>query len=192
RAELSGLAERAGLVEIGENAYYWVAPLTHSVPYVTESTAALLDSIGVRFQERLAEEGLPPYKYHISSALRTQEDQAALRRVNVNAAVGTSSHEFGTTFDIHFKKYRYGGDARAEVRAAFPDLPYDYLYDEFSDDLAAFYERMTDAYVSRLKALLGETLIELEDEGYLVTVMERRQPVFHTTLAQRLVSNAEA
>ena len=80
---LSGLIDKAGeagLVRIDQGSpYYWVADLTHSVPFVTPDAAAVLDSIGVRFQRKLAGYGLPPYAFTISSVLRTQEDQAALR-----------------------------------------------------------------------------------------------------------------
>ncbi len=183
RADVLGCAREAGLVRLGDSPYYWVGRLTYSVPYVTPSAAAVLDSIGVRFQAKLARFGLPPYQFYVSSVLRTQEDQAALRRVNVNAARSTSSHEFGTTFDIQFRRYRYAGDPASELwQPAFP-----FLRDEFAGELAAFYRRTTETYPSRMLALLGETLIELEDEGLLITVMERRQPVFHTTVAQRLV-----
>jgi hypothetical protein len=182
-------ADEAGLVRIDQGSpYYWVAELTHSVPYATPDAAAVLDSIGVRFQEKLAEYGLPPYKYHVSSVLRTEEDQEALRRINVNAARTTSSHEFGTTFDIQFRKYVYGGDPLSELwTPAYP-----FLETEFAARLEAFYDEMEERYRSRLLSLLGETLIELEDEGELITVMERRQPVFHTTVAERLVPDGLA
>ncbi len=180
-------AAEAGLVRLGDSPYYWVGRLTYSVPYVTPSAAAVLDSIGVRFQARLAGYGLPPYKFYISSVLRTQEDQAALRRVNVNASRTTSSHEFGTTFDIQFRRYRYAGDPAAELwEPAYP-----YLTSEFAAELDAFYRKTSQSYPSRMLSLLGETLIELENEGLLLTVMERRQPVFHTTVARRLVEAAE-
>lgn len=183
RADGLERAGAAGLVRIGDSPYYWVGTLTYSVPYVTPSAAAVLDSIGVRFQAKLAGYGLPPYKFYVSSVLRTQEDQAALRRVNANAARSTSSHEFGTTFDIGFRRYRYAGDPASELwEPAFP-----FLRDEFAADLGAFYRQTTERYPSRMLSVLGEAMIELENEGLLLTVMERRQPVFHTTVARRLV-----
>lgn len=186
REALDSLFAAGSLRRLGESSTYWVARLTHSVPYLTPDGIAALDSIGRRFHQKLTEAGLPLYQFNVSSVLRTGEDQARLRRVNVNAAVGTSSHEFGTTFDLHFRRYRFGGDARADVESALGPLPFDFLYDEFARELAAFYERAATDYVSRLQALLGRALVELEDEGVLVTVMERRQPVFHTTVARRL------
>ena len=187
RADVLDHADEAGLVDVDvENPYYWVDDLTHSVPYATPDAAAVLDTIGVRFQQKLASFELPPYKFFVTSLLRTEEDQQKLRGVNVNAAQGTSSHEFGTTFDIQFRAYRYAGDPASELwEPAFP-----FLKDEFAAELAAFYARMEESYRSRLLALLGETMIELEDEGKLITVMERRQPVFHTTVARRFAAPA--
>ena len=184
RDDVLDQAKSAGLVQLVESPYYWVGKLTHSVPYVTPDAAAVLDSIGVRFQAKLDDYGLPPYKFYISSVLRTQEDQAALRRVNVNASRTTSSHEFGTTFDIQFRRYRYAGDPAAELwEPAYPALK-----TRFASELGAFYEETTELYPSRFLSLLAETLIELENDGLLITVMERRQPVFHTTVAKRLAA----
>ncbi|MEP0547836.1 MAG: DUF5715 family protein [Rhodothermales bacterium] len=189
RDDVLDQADEAGLVNVNtENPYYWVDDLTHSVPYATPDAAAALDSIGVRFQQKLASFGLPPYKFFVTSVLRTQEDQERLRGVNVNAAQGTSSHEFGTTFDLQFRAYRYAGDPADELwEPAFP-----FLKEEFAAELTAFYARMEELYRSRLLALLGETMIELEDEGKLITVMERRQPVFHTTVARPLAEPTAA
>jgi ribosomal protein S25 len=54
----------------------------------------------------------------------------------------------------------------------------------------AALDRLAADYPSRLTAALGRALNELEDEGVLVVVRERRQPVYHVTLARRLVGDA--
>ena len=46
-----------------------------------------------RFQARLADRGIPPYRLEVSSALRTAEAQARLRETNENAASGVSAEE---------------------------------------------------------------------------------------------------
>ncbi|NIQ58304.1 MAG: hypothetical protein GWN71_34715, partial [Gammaproteobacteria bacterium] len=79
--------------------------LDASAPYVTPGTHALLERLGVAFQERLTAMGLPAYRLEISSVLRTAADQAALRGRNVNATAGTSAHEFGTTVDLAYAGY---------------------------------------------------------------------------------------
>gem|GEM_PF-782007 len=188
RDDVSRVAGEVGLVPVENSPLYWVAQLTHSHTYLTADAVAVLDSIGVRFAERLAEAGIPPMRYNLSSLLRTREDQARLRGVNINAAQGTSSHEYATTFDVHYGRFRYGGDARAEISEALGPLPYPFLYDEFARKLEAHYNELAQQYPSRLGAVLGRVMIELENEGLLVVVREVRQPVYHATVARRLAA----
>jgi hypothetical protein len=37
-----------------------------------------------------------------------------------------------------------------------------------------------------LKAILGDVLIEMQDEGKVMVTLERLQPVYHMTVARRL------
>ncbi len=191
------VARALDLVPIQTDSLYTVLPAGYSVAYLTPSGAASLDSVAVRFRARLAAAGLPPFRFAVSSGWRSAADQAALRGGNVNAAAGHSSHEYATTYDITYNPTRYSPapDAlppppridprvpealRASVRAA--------LAERQRDDL----DRLAADYPSRLTALLGRSLIGLEDEGVLVTVRERRQPVFHTTVARRLVGDGRS
>jgi len=186
REQVADRVEEANMVRISETSHYWVSRLTHSFPYVTPAGAAALDSIGVRFSERLSNRGLPPFRFSVTSVLRTAEDQARLRGVNVNAAQGPSSHQFGTTFDLHYQRFRFGGNARAEVEQALGPLPFSFLYDEFETELDSFYQTMATRYASRIGAELGRVLIALENEGVALSLRERLQPVYHVTVATRL------
>jgi hypothetical protein len=186
RDDVERVAGEVGLMPVRDTPAYWVSRLTHSHTYLTADAVAVLDSIGARFTARLADGGLPAFRYNLSSLLRTREDQNRLRGVNINAAQGTSSHEHATTFDVHYGRFRYGGDARAEVADALGPLPYPFLYDEFARELEAFYNEMAQHYPTRLGAVLGRVMIELENDGLLVVVREQRQPVYHATVARRL------
>jgi hypothetical protein len=93
------------LVQLEDNQYYILRPMDYAVPLATPDVAALLDEIGERFQARLAEHGLPPLRMEVTSVLRTAQDQARLRQVNPNAAVGESTHQFGTTIDIAYSSF---------------------------------------------------------------------------------------
>lgn len=186
RAQLEQRAQQLGLVRLAETEAFWVTRATYSVPYATPDAASAIDSIAARFHARLAAAGLPPMQFNITSVLRTAEDQARLRRVNVNAARGASSHEFATTFDVHYARFRYAADARAEVARALGPLPYAFLYDEFARELSEFYATMASRYGSRLGAELGRALIELENQGTLLALRERRQPIYHVTVSRRL------
>lgn len=188
------VARALGLARIQTDSLYTVLPARYSAPYLTPSAAASLDSIAVRFREKLSAAGLPPFRFAISSGWRSVADQAALRGANVNAAAGHSSHEYATTYDITYNPTRYSPapDALPPPPRVDPRVPEGLrsgvraaLVEQQREDL----DRLAADYPSRLTALLGRALIELEDEGVIVTVRERRQPVYHTTVARRLVGD---
>ena len=79
---------RAGrLVQLPEATRLWVLrDMKYSQPYLVPSAAAMLIEIGHRFQARLDSLGLPRFRLEVTSALRTADTQAALRRRNRNAA----------------------------------------------------------------------------------------------------------
>lgn len=89
------------LVKIESCDEYMVERLTHSVPYLTKSTAELLSDIGTRFQKELKEQGFEKHRIIVTSVLRTGDDAKRLRRVNGNASEN-SAHQYGTTFDITY------------------------------------------------------------------------------------------
>src|SRR5690606_23667144 len=93
------------LVRLSDTGRWRVRDLDYSQPLVVPGVVALLDRIGERFHERLAELGAPAFRLEITSVLRTADDQAALRAVNPNAASGESAHEYGTTIDILYSAY---------------------------------------------------------------------------------------
>ena len=92
------------LVKIESCDEYMVERLTHSVPYLTKSTAELLSDIGTRFQKELKEQGFEKHRVIVTSVLRTGEDAKRLRKVNGNASKN-SAHQYGTTFDITYVRY---------------------------------------------------------------------------------------
>lgn len=84
--------------------YYKVERLTHSVPYLTAGARDLLEEMGKRFQEALAEAGLERHRIIVTSVLRTGEDVKRLQKVNGNASEN-SAHQYATTFDITYIRY---------------------------------------------------------------------------------------
>ena len=159
---------------------------------LTPDALGALDAIGERFHDRLAEAGLPPFRFVVSSAFRTAEHQDRLRGVNANAARGRSSHEYGTTFDLAYKRYQFDGDAgygtveRPEMPTALSTLARLWLEAELDAEERAWGERMAVAHADRLEALLGRALIDLEDDGVLLALREVAQPCFHVTVARPL------
>ena len=185
----SALAFADGLLPLDDRSPYYATRWGRNP--LTPDALAALDAIGGRFQAGLEAAGLPPYRFVVSSTFRTAEHQDRLRGVNANAARGRSSHEFGTTFDIAYRRYRPGPGARGSVER--PALPTElstltrlWLTAELDAAEDAWLERMAARHAVRLEALLGRALAGLEDEGALLALREVAQPCFHVTVADRL------
>ena len=95
------------IVEIKTNNNYFVDNLSHSYPYLVPQAAELLDTIGARFNAKLAAQGGGKYKIKVTSLLRTSESVGRLKRRNVNSTEN-SAHLYGTTFDISYVGFHEG------------------------------------------------------------------------------------
>ncbi|MDE6243381.1 MAG: hypothetical protein K2M14_05160 [Muribaculaceae bacterium] len=95
---------RRPLVKISDCEAYGVDNLTHSLPYLVPEAAQLLERVGYDFIDTLARRGVDGYKIKVTSLLRTPATVKSLRRRNVNAT-DSSTHQFGTTFDLSWSKF---------------------------------------------------------------------------------------
>ncbi len=89
------------IVRIESGDRYHIDKLSHSYPYLVPEAAALLDSIGSRFNRKLAGQDGGNYKIKVTSLLRTQESVDRLHKGNINSTEN-SAHLYGTTFDISY------------------------------------------------------------------------------------------
>ena len=144
-----------GLVRIRSNSHYEIAKLTHSIPYLTNGAAELLDMIGKNFLDSLESKGLNPNKIIVTSVLRTQEDIKKLQKSGNPNSVSNSAHCYATTFDIAyayydktwFKNFRFCESVEAET----------------------------------LQKILGEVLRDLRKEKKCYVKYEVKQRCFHIT-----------
>jgi hypothetical protein len=153
-----------------------------SVPLVVPSVQALLNEIGERFHLQLKDLGLPAFRYEITSVLRSDADQRALRRVNPNAAAGTSTHQFGTTIDIAYSAFA----APAEPVVQIDPGESVWLRPHLERMATAMTETVAARRSRELQASLGRVVIEMQEEGKVMVTMERLQPVYHMTIARQL------
>ena len=142
------------LVHIKDNSHYSIAKLTHSIPYLTNGAAGLLDMIGKNFFDSLESKGLNPNKIIVTSVLRTQEDIEKLQKSNPNS-VKNSAHCYATTFDITY--------------ARFDKIKFKKLR------LCESVETET------LKKVLGEVLRDLREQKKCYVKYEVKQRCFHIT-----------
>lgn len=171
---------RAGrLVPLVDTQYYTVRVLEHSKPFVLPRVREELAQIGRAFQNELAKAGLPPYRYTVSSALRTADLQRSLSRSNRNATSGTSSHEYGASVDIVTFRYTLQPSTADTLQVPFSDneIPRAQRWaTEWSDDLGR-------AYWDPLFGVMARVLRERQRSRDLLVLLEAEQPVFHITVA---------
>jgi hypothetical protein len=188
-ARVEELQAAGELVELEPRTRWWtVRELDYSQPLVTADTRALLEELGRGFHARLDTLGLPPFRFEITSVLRTAADQRALRRVNANATGGPSAHQFGTTLDVAYNAF------------SPPDQPWldlDHLESDALREQVAAMAQATARQVAEgrgleLQALLGRTLADLQREGAVLVTRERGQPVFHFTVGTPLAAEGDA
>jgi hypothetical protein len=178
---LASLEREGRLVRLEGSTPLWIVRrLDYSVPLLVPAAHSLLIEIGERFQTRLQELDVPPYRLEVTSLLRSAEDQAALRRVNPNAAAGESTHEFGTTLDIAYSAFAAPLEPIVPLETA--EAPW------LEPHLARFASAMAESVAARrsreLQAILGHVLLELQEEGRVMVTLERLQPVYHLTVAR--------
>lgn len=143
------------LVHIKDNNHYSIAELTHSIPYLTDGAAELLDMIGKNFLDSLESKGLNPNKIIVTSVLRTQEDIKKLRKSGNANAVSNSAHCYATTFDITYARYDKIWFGR--------------------------FRRYESVEGEILKKVLGEVLRDLRKQHKCYVKYEVKQRCFHIT-----------
>ena len=145
---------RSQLVEIKTNGNYIVEELTHSVPYLIPSAKRELDAIGAEWADILQRNGLPHYRFYVTSVLRTQEDVKYLQRSgNINSTT-QSCHCYGTTFDLAYM--RYNKVTRTHM----------YMHED------------------NLKLVLGQVLLNHQRAGKIYVKYEWKQSCFHITVRE--------
>lgn len=171
------------LVQLEDSTAHWIVRAGSSHATVTPDVRAMLEVLGTRFHGRLADLGLPAYRMEVTSSLRTVADQRRLRLTNANAAVGISSHEFGTTVDLSYAAFAPPADRPEDVLAGVPA------------DLRPHLERIVDLSLESVSArksrelgrIFSQVLAEAQDDGLALVIYERQQTVYHVTVARRLV-----
>ncbi|MBR1469742.1 MAG: hypothetical protein IJ605_06520 [Prevotella sp.] len=148
---------KAELVYVGSNPYFFVEPLTQSIPYLVPKAAVLLQDIGRNFIDSLQVKGLASHKIIVTSVMRSQDDVERLRRYNRNATEN-SCHMYGTTFDIAYNRY-------LSVEETPPP-----------------YTKQATVADVRLKQILSEVLRDLRREGRCWVKYEVKQGCFHLTV----------
>jgi hypothetical protein len=179
---LDSLLIAGRLITLEDSTLHWIVRRGSSPAHVVPDLRELLEILGRRFHEQLAEMNLPPYRIEVTSALRTADRQASLRQTNANAASGVSSHEFGATVDVSYAAFAPPAERPPQV------------FERTPNELRRHVERIVDltfesvsARKSReLGAIFSDVLREAQAEGIALVIYERQQTVYHLTVARAL------
>ncbi|HRX16671.1 MAG TPA: DUF5715 family protein [Spirochaetota bacterium] len=172
------LIESGKLVPVEESLWYYFYGVKKEHRYLVPTALKALDIVAERFNSNLKSRGVDvTVKLAVSSLLRPEDYQMELTGKNSNA-VDESTHSFGVSFDLFFDDYYVvliegssgvSGDIINEIRPRYGFMLGDSLRRQF-------------------KAILAETMLELQDEGLVYVIMEFRQRVFHVTFTEKLQS----
>jgi hypothetical protein len=143
------------LVYVGGNPYFFVEEAKSSIPYLVPSAAVLLQDIGSVFFDSLQIKGIPLHKIIVTSVLRTQKDVEELRKHNFNAKQN-SCHQYATTFDICYNRYKTVQDPDGVKRRAVTN--------------------------DTLKWVLSEVLDDFRNQNRCYIKYEKKQGCFHITV----------
>lgn len=137
---------RRPIVAIESNQYYAIDRLTHSFPYLVPEAARLLETIGRSFNDSLRSRGISGYRIIVTSLLRTPHTVRRLRRINVNST-DSSTHQFGTTFDITYNRFNDSLASRAVPHHQLKELLATILLDQRNrGNCLVKYERKTPCF----------------------------------------------
>lgn len=160
------------MVEIFTCDRYKVDSLEHSIPYLVPEAKDLLDDLGADFAETLKAHHLPPYKFIITSVTRTLAQRDELSGKNVNAAK-ESSHCYGTTIDISWKRF----DPITKQTEALKEGSSIMLPQGSSEQ-----DEASEDKTEELKRALASLLHQYRAAGRCLVKYERKQACFHITV----------
>lgn len=152
RQEAARMRSQLSLIKSNDN--YIVDSLTHSIPYLVPAAAAELERIGEGFADILQRNGLPHYQFYVTSVLRTKDDIKQLQKSgNINATTN-SCHNYGTTFDLAYFRFKKVTRTR------------EYMHQD------------------NLKLVLGQVLLNEQRAGRIYVKYEYKQACFHITVRE--------
>ena len=152
--------------------YFW--GVKKNLRYLTPNTVRGLETIVKRFQENMSRRRkAPPVNIAVSSAVRPSSYQSDLMGKNANATV-LSSHSYGVSFDIFYDEYYVRLPFSAESSG---------LASKIREETRSRYGYLLGASLRRqFRAVLAETLLQLQDEGAIYVILERHQRCYHVTV----------
>ena len=164
-------------VEPGPEKKFYFYNVRDNYRYLIPAAAEGLDLLAERFQVNMRIRGqFPIVKLAVSSAIRPMDYQKGLTKKNLNASI-ESTHCYGASFDIFYDDYYI----------ELPEPPAENSTAKMIEEKLRrrFGFLMGDALRREFHSVLMETLLELQKEGVLYAIMEKKQRCYHITVLKR-------
>ncbi|HPR49786.1 MAG TPA: DUF5715 family protein [Spirochaetota bacterium] len=157
----------------GTDSYYYFYNVPSQNRYLRQSAFQCLTIITKRMQDVISEKGdFPVLKIAISSMIRTLSYHDSLKKKNINAAA-ISSHSYGISFDIFYDDFYISLPEYTKDNSLAQKI-----IEKTRTDLGFVLGR---SLRRQMRSLLAETLLQLQDEGYLYVIEENKQRCYHIT-----------
>lgn len=174
--EIGSHVDSGSLIRLpsGKDVPYFFYNVREEYRVLTPDTARGLDLLAGRFRENIeSRASLPQVKIAVSSALRTASYQNGLRNANDNATPVTT-HSYGVSFDIFYDDY-------------YVLMPQPVSSNRISGAILEMLRirmgfMLGDALRGQFRSVLAESLDQLQDEGTLYAILEKRQRCYHVTV----------
>ena len=174
--DIPALLDSGKLIKLktGKDVLYYFYNVQDRYRILTPDTVRGLDLLAQRFQATIAARAtLPQVKIAVSSALRPASYQEGLRETN-NNATPTTTHSYGVSFDIFYDDY-FVVLASPESSNPISRAILEPLRNRFGFMLG-------DSLRGQFRSVLTETLSQMQDEGALYAILEKRQRCYHVTV----------
>ncbi|PKL40895.1 MAG: hypothetical protein CVV44_04615 [Spirochaetae bacterium HGW-Spirochaetae-1] len=158
----------------GVDDFYFFYNVPQKYRYATDATKKGLETVMNRFQEKLRLRApVPPVKIAVSSVLRPGAYQKNLKGSNKNAS-DESTHSYGRSFDVFYDDFYV-------ILPVYDKIPWlaEPLFEQFRKKCGFM---LGDSLRRQFRAVLSDTLIELQNEGIIYAIFEKRQSCYHITI----------
>ncbi|GIX41823.1 MAG: hypothetical protein KatS3mg129_1556 [Leptospiraceae bacterium] len=154
--------------------YYFFYNVKKEFRYFYKDFIPVLILIGERFNQKINFSTYPVnVKLAISSVLRPENYQNQLKQLNRNA-IENSTHSYGISLDIFYDEFF---------------IDFSFLCNELNPPLQKHCIKEINhfGYIlggnlrRQLQSILGETLLELQNENKIYVILEKNQRIFHIT-----------
>ena len=164
--------------------YFYNVPKKYR--YLRKETVDVLLLLGKSFQNLIKEKGAYQYvKFSLSSVLRPISYQEELKKHNSNTAY-RSTHSYAMSFDIFYDDFFVDLPSFRESHSNEKNFEDASIEENFHKELHSFLGFLLGrAQRRQFRAVLAETLLDLQREGKLYVTWEKRQRCYHVTVVPK-------